>query len=124
MDKGFKILERIMHAANTRHRVIASNIANADTPGYKARDVDFKKILGNEEIKLAKTSSNHINNSLDKGNNVKLIIEENPSWGDKNNVELDVEVAKMTENSLMLESALSIMAMKIRMFKSAISTRR
>jgi len=124
MDKGFKILERIMHAANTRHHVIASNISNADTPGYKARDVDFKKILGKEEIKLKKTDSNHINNSLDKGNNVKLIIEENPSWGDKNNVELDVEVAKMTENSLMLESALSIMAMKIRMFKNAISTRR
>lgn len=124
MDKGFKILERILHAANTRHRVITSNISNADTPGYKAKDVDFKKILGNEEIKLAKTNSNHINNSLDKGNNVKLIMEENPSWGDKNNVELDVEVAKMTENSLMLESALSIMAMKIRMFKSAISTRR
>lgn len=37
MDKGSKILERLIHAANIRQKVIASNIANSDTPGYKEK---------------------------------------------------------------------------------------
>ena len=43
MDKGFQLLEEIIKTSAFRHKVLASNIANVDTPGYKAKDVPFKE---------------------------------------------------------------------------------
>ncbi len=123
MDKGFRILHKLVQAVNMRQKVIASNIANADTPGYKARDIKFRDFLG-KELKLLNTDSKHISNG-DVGNvKGKLIIENNLSWGDRNNVELSVEVAKMTENALVHDAAIKILSTKIKMFKNAISVRR
>jgi flagellar basal-body rod protein FlgB len=120
MDREFRILEKITQAADMRQKVIASNIANADTPGYKATDLVFKNILGNEQVKLLTSDPKHIAGSKLNTVNGKLIVEDNPSWGDGNNVELDVEVAKMTENSLLFNAAVTIMTAKLRMFKNAI----
>ena len=123
MDRGFEILEKITQASSQRQKVIASNIANADTPGYKATDLVFDNILSNAKVKLLTTDPKHIAGSKTNEVNGKLIVEDNPSWGDGNNVELDVEVAKMTENSLTYSAAITIMQAKLRMFKNAISTR-
>ncbi len=120
MDSEFRILERIMQGADQRHKVIASNIANTDTPGYKAKDVDFGGIIDEEQTRLLISNPKHIGNGKVDKFNGKLIVEDNLSWGDSNNVELDVEVARMTENALIHEAAVTIMAVKIRMFKSAI----
>ena len=122
MDREFGILEKIIQAANLRQRVIASNIANTDTPGYKAKDVDFGSIIDEEQLKLLVTNSNHMGNNVDKFEG-RLIVEDTLSWGDSNNVELDIEVAKMTENALIYEAGITIMAAKIRMFKNAIKER-
>ncbi len=123
MDREFRILERITQAADMRQKVIASNIANADTPGYKATDLVFKNILSNEHVKLSTSDPKHIAGSKTNGVNGKLIIEDNPSWGDGNNVELDVEMAKMTENSLIYSAAVTILTAKLRMFNNAIHVR-
>jgi len=122
MDKGFGILQKIIQASNVRHKVIASNIANSDTPGYKARDVKFTNFLNNE-VKLLTTDPKHIGNKNGGKAGAEVITESDPSWGDRNNVELDVEVAKMTENSLRHEAALRILNSKIRMYKNAIRGR-
>lgn len=123
MDAEFRVLERIMQAANIRQRVIASNIANSDTPGYKAKDVKFGDLLG-KEIRLMTSDPKHFRNSGDNDVAGNMTIEQTPSWGDGNNVELNVEVAKMTENSLMHNAAVRILNAKIKLFRSAISTRR
>jgi flagellar basal-body rod protein FlgB len=122
MDKGFGILQKIVQTANTRQKVIASNIANSDTPGYKARDVKFSSVLNNE-VKLSTTDPKHIQNKNGRKGSGVVIAENDLSWGDRNNVELDVEVAKMTENSLRHEAALKILNSKIRMYKNALRTR-
>lgn len=122
MDHEFKILEKIAQAADMRQKVIASNIANADTPGYKATDLVFNDILSNEQVKLSTSDPKHIAGSTN-GVSGKLVIDSNPSWGDGNNVELDVEMAKMTENSLIYNAAITLMEAKIRMFKNAIIVR-
>jgi len=122
MDKGFKVLERMVQAANIRQKVITSNIANADTPGYKAKDVKFDNLLG-KEMKLLTTDGKHLGGSGSGGASGKTTVEENLSWEDRNNVELNVEVAKMTENALMHDAAVTILAAKIKMYKMAISRR-
>lgn len=122
MDEEFRVLERLVQAANIRQRVIASNIANTDTPGYKAKDVRFDNLLG-KEIRLLTSDAKHFSKGSHEvsGN---MIMERNLPWGDGNNVELNIEVAKMTENSLMHDAAVRILNAKIKMFRNAISTRR
>lgn len=123
MDKSFSVLHKILNAAGMRQKVIASNLANVDTPGYKSRDVKFGNLL-NEKIKLLKTDSKHMSNSSDGSVKTEIVLEEGLSWGDRNNVELNKEIAKMTENALIHNTAIKILSSKIKMYKSAISTRR
>lgn len=122
MDRSFSVLHKIIQAANARQKVIASNIANADTPGYKAKDIKFSNFL-KKEVKLAATDPKHISSNNSAGVKGKIVSEHNPSWKDRNNVELNVEVAKMTENSLRHDAAIKILNSKIKMFKNAIKGR-
>ncbi|MBI4848057.1 MAG: flagellar basal body rod protein FlgB [Nitrospirae bacterium] len=123
MDKGFKILEGLVQAANIRQKVISSNIANVDTPGYKAKDVKFNNLLSSEK-KLLTTNPKHVGGGNASTVSSTAKVEDNLSWEDKNNVELNVEVAKMTENSLLHDTAVTILSSKIRMYKNAISVRK
>lgn len=122
MDKGFEVLHRIVQATNRRHKVLASNVANADTPGYKAKDVTFGSML-KREMKLLTTDPKHMGGSAQEGVRGKVQEQQNPSWADRNNVELNVEVAKMTENALTHDAALKILGSKIKMYKNAIRGR-
>lgn len=122
MDKDFQILEKIVQAANTRHKILSSNIANSDTPGYKAKDIKFRNLLNNK-IKLLTTNAKHMSGESSGRVVRNFIVEKNLSWGDRNNVELNVEVAKMTENSLLHDAAVKILNTKMKMYKNAISGR-
>lgn len=119
MGDDIKILERIIHFTTKRHGVLASNIANVDTPGYKTRDLDFNYILDAEKHELKATDKKHIKNSS-SSNLEELKIEALPSWGDSNNVELDMEVAKVTENFMMFMGGTTMLSMKFRMLKEAL----
>lgn len=119
MSDIFNTLERQIHAANVRHGVIASNIANVDTPGFKARDVKFDEALETATIVLRKTDPSHMGHGEDAAGE-KVTADTRPSWGDGNNVELDVEVAKMTENAVFFQTAVTLLSTNIRMFKTAL----
>lgn len=111
-EHGFQ--ELALRVRAYRQELIASNIANADTPGYKAVDIDFMEALRiaqsasrTPSIALTTTSSGHI---LGKGFAsppfpLKYHIPNQPSV-DGNTVELDVERAKFAENGMMYEFAL------------------
>jgi len=122
MDSTFKVLEKIIRAANIRQRVIASNIANADTPGYKARDVKFSDFL-KDQMNMMVTNPKHIKGYNNTVPEAEIVITPTASWGDKNNVELSVEIAKMTENQLLHDAAIKILNTKIKMFRNAISSK-
>jgi len=120
MSDGFSILERVVHQAGVRNGVLASNIANVDTPNYKARDVSFGEVLGTE-MGLATTDPKHLSGSS-SGTAGELHTEETQPWADGNNVELDQEVAKMTENAMFFQAGVTLLSKKIQMFKSALRT--
>lgn len=124
MSDGINVneaLERIIRQSVKRHEVIASNIANVDTPNYKARDISFSQVLGNE-IGLATTDSKHIPASA--GGNAAGEIREvdSAAWADKNNVEMDQEMAKMTENALRQQAGVTLLTTRKLMFKAALRT--
>lgn len=119
MGNGIQILERLLQATKIRHGVIVSNIANADTPDYKAKDVRFDQLLHGEIMQLQKTSPRHIA-AYETGPSGSVTAESTNHWEDRNNVELDMEVAKMTENSLLYQAAIHLLSTNIRMFKNAL----
>jgi flagellar basal-body rod protein FlgB len=122
MDKEMSILQGIIRSANVRQKVIASNIANSDTPGYKARDVEFGNIF-QKRMKLTTTNPGHVKGNSGNKISTKITVNNDPSWGDSNNVQMNIEVAKMTENSLTHDAAIRLLNAKIKMFKIAIKTK-
>lgn len=122
MDKDIKTLERIINFATKRHGVLSSNIANVDTPGYKTRDLDFDYLVQNKGKGLVVTNKRHINPN-EEGNMKDIKLNVLPSWGDSNNVELDMEIAKMTENAMMFMGSATMLSIKFRMYKEALMRR-
>ncbi len=120
MSDIFKTLEGHLRASTMRHGVIASNIANVDTPGYQARDVKFNEKLQEATIGLRATSPGHMTPAGQVPGAGNVSTDQRPSWGDKNNVELDMEVAKMTENAVFFQAATTLLSKNIQMYKQAL----
>ena len=123
MDNSFSLLENLINFTNKRHKVLASNIANIDTPDLRAKDWRFRKIFSEEVLRLTHTHERHITSESDKSKKNKAILENDLIWGDRNNVELDIEMAKITENALLSEAGIKLLSTKIRMFKDAVKRR-
>jgi flagellar basal-body rod protein FlgB len=122
MDKAIRTLERIINFTTKRHGVLSSNIANVDTPGYKTKDLDFNYLVEKNTHELKVTNNRHISSSEnDRIDDIK--INTVPSWGDSNNVELDMEIAKMTENAMMFMGSATMLSIKFRMYKEALTRR-
>jgi flagellar basal-body rod protein FlgB len=117
---GIKRLETLIHQSEIRHRVLASNIANVDTPNYQSRDVTFGQVLGNE-MNMATTNKGHIAAPAASVDPSSSSVD-SQQWADKNNVEMDVEVAKMTENAMFFEAGVTLLTKRIQMFKNALKT--
>lgn len=107
-DNTIKILEKMLDVAAFRQKVLASNIANADTPGYKAKDISFQKELDRA-----------IEGSKGHDHEVYETVTTMPNR-DGNTVNLDVEMAKVAENTLIYNAATQLMTMKVRMLKDVI----
>jgi len=88
----------------TRQRVVASNIANADTPGYRTRDVDFQFELKNAI-----------------GGGARVVEADGlAAKNDGNNVSLDREARLLAENALRFQIASQLMRSQVRAVRSAI----
>lgn len=89
-----------MKLAQTNHRIIANNIANADTPGYNPASMDFQKTLrgvikGQGQIALRRTRPEHLEASRFRIHHAGLV---QGSKNDYNKVDIEEETAKLAEN--------------------------
>ena len=110
-----------------RQQVIASNIANADTPGYVARDFDFAKALQAASGSTARsavsvTSAQHMRLGAGGGGNPEMAytVQTQPSQ-DGNSVDLDRERANFVDNSIRYESTLRFINGHVKTMLSAIT---
>lgn len=120
MDKGIQLLEEIIKTSAFRHKVLASNIANVDTPGYKAKDVPFSQEINAQVIRMTKTSPEHLQGSKNPKEVKGMVPVERTSGEDGNNVALDMELANMTENALLYEAGVKLLSKKLMIYKNAI----
>lgn len=113
-----------------RQRVLANNVANADTPNYKARDFDFSQALAaatgradlDGGLAMTTTSSGHLAaaSARNSAAALKYRVPDQPSL-DGNTVSMDVERASFADNTVRYETALSLMNIQLRNLKIALA---
>ena len=111
-----------LNIRNKRNDIIASNIANAATPNYKARDInfldEFKKVTNTGEIKT--THSNHIPTKNYNISGKAFYRDPVIASLDGNTVELSVEQLEFSENSVRYQTSLEFLNKRIAGLMSAI----
>jgi len=110
LDRVASNLEHYMNLLSTRQKLVASNIANADTPGYKTKDIDFQF----EYMSLAKGAS-----PAQASANV-IEAQGLDTKNDGNNVDMDRESRMLAENALRFSLASSLARGQIRTIRNAI----
>lgn len=122
--KALQLHEQALRFRAMRNEVLSSNIANADTPGYKARDFSFSDALSsarNHSLGLKQTSDLHQqtwSTSL-ADNRLMYRVPTQPTL-DGNTVETDVEQAAFAENALQYRASLAFLDGQIRSIRYAL----
>ncbi len=126
-EKAFSIHDDAMVMRARRSSLLASNIANADTPNYKARDIDFQSVLRSmqspqtgDKLVLASTNQRHLsatNSRMDAD-----IQYRNPLHAslDGNTVDSHVEQARFTENALQYQTSFTFLNGRINSIMGAL----
>ncbi len=114
-DDQLSIQRATLGVLSYRQELLASNIANADTPHFKARDIDFRDALAgavagrrDASLGLSVTARGHLGGGMESklAASARYRTEFQPSI-DGNTVNMDIERAAFAENALRLEAALS-----------------
>jgi len=125
-DHSFQVLEKAVGISQQRHGLIANNISNLDTPGFKAQEIDFKSALKNAidvetgGITLSRTHEDHLGLGSTGGEAIADSFEEEGNFDGLNWVNMDNEMKKLTENKLVYRTAVEAMLRKINIIKTVI----
>ena len=116
-DKIFGVHSQALRVRARRAEVLAANMANADTPGYKARDIDFKQVLQRQTgptVRLAATRPGHIQPAADTvpAAQLKYRVPQQAAM-DGNTVELEAEQAQFSTNAMQYQATLRFLDGKI-----------
>lgn len=129
IGENFQFNQTALALRQQRQEVLAANIANADTPHYKARDFDFNKALkeamgvGNSmrlpAPELTLTSARHIPGKGHAATTAELLYRQpfQPSL-DGNTVDMDVERVQFADNTARYQADLSIISARLRSLRS------
>lgn len=121
IDKAFSGFEKSLGVRSQRMEVLARNIANADTPHFKAQDIDFKQVLKDTQgSELQTTHGLHI--ALDDeqaSGGLKYRVPFNVAF-DGNTVELPIEQAKFGQYAADYQTTLSILESRISGIRKAL----
>ncbi len=117
-DRMLPVLENLLTWTSKRQQALASNIANMDTPGYRAGDYSFDQELAS--IQLAATSGSHIKPAND-ASNIRMYEVGTPVKPNGNNVDLDRELTEITKNGYQYVTLVQYLSQKLRTVRSAIS---
>ena len=127
-DKALGIHEKALGFRAQRAEVLANNIANADTPNYKARDMDFSSVLAAESdkqqkgrIALDRTNNRHIEveGLAMMDDTLKYRTPMQPSI-DQNTVDAQIEQSNYTENAVGFQASFTLLNSKFKGLVSAL----
>ncbi len=131
-ESALGIHQKALEVRVQRAEVLANNLANADTPGFKARDIDFKAVLGGvqagqqgEQLAMATTNGKHLphgGNSGVSGSGPDELLYRVPSQPsvDGNTVDTQEEVAEFTKNTMQYQASFQFLNGKFKSLNNAI----
>lgn len=130
INAQFDLHSRVLGLANQRLELLADNVANADTPNYKARDIDFRAAMANAaqpgalggDLPMAATRSGHIQAGGAGPNTTNPLyrVPDQPSL-DGNTVDSQKENAAIAETSVRYQATLTFLSSRIRGLRDAIT---
>ena len=132
ISKTFPLLEKSLYYRQIRADLISSNIANADTPFYRPRDIRFEEALKSEEekiynekykkLELAKTSPMHLEpkDIYDKFKPIVFIRDGHLARNDGNSVDIDVETTEMAKNTIAYNAVVAAVKKEIQIFNAVL----
>lgn len=129
LDKTAQALQASANFRNLRNRVTSSNIANAETPGYTAKVVDFEEAL-NRAIdhegmgKIHTESDDHFLMGQGAISRAHADVYDNPDinvTNDKNTVDMEKEMASLAENTILYKAAVQLINKKLGALKYAVT---
>ncbi len=129
LDAALRFNREALSLRANRQEILAANIANADTPNYKARDIDFSGELrraiaqghGGNFLVLATTSARHVHGGSTVASDADLLYRiPAQSSIDGNTVEMDTERVAFADNAVRYEAALTVTSSKIKSLLAAL----
>ncbi len=118
-ERAFGVHAAALEIRSERARVLAENLANSDTPNFKARDIDFSEALlqakSNRMSGLRKTNDLHMDSKI--GQEIPGISYRVPfqaDTGDGNTVDAQIEQAKFAENAMQYQTTLRFLDGKVK----------
>lgn len=130
LDNALNFHQTSLSLRTARQEMLSSNIANADTPNFKAKDIDFTNVLRDVLSTSAKTqgltttSAMHINPGSGSVASTQAMyrVPQQPS-ADGNTVDMDTERTRFAENSLKYDASITFISGQIRGLLSALQER-
>lgn len=129
LDAALNFHETALRVRGQRQELLAANIANADTPGYKARDINFAETFKhalsggpNGGLPAATTSAAHIQTSASSSGQPGGVMFRSIIQGsvDGNTVDMDVERTQFADNALRYEASVTMISGQIKKMLAAV----
>jgi flagellar basal-body rod protein FlgB len=126
-DSLYKGLESVLDLRSQQHGLSATNLANADTPGFKAKVMHFEELLGSavdraSRLQPAQTHALHMPGHIGNTDNPAVDELEAPPWRvDGNSVFPEREMTRLTENSLLFGAVARGLNIRMKILRFAAS---
>lgn len=126
LDKALGIHQHALEGRVKRAEVLANNLANADTPGYKARDIDFQAMMekaqaGMSGFSMSRTHESHMDTSSMSGDSELLYRVPHQPSVDGNTVDAQQEQSRFMRNAMDYQASFQFLNGKVTGIKKAIS---
>lgn len=125
-DNTFSAIQRSMDLEFKRHVLLTGNVANAETPNYKARELDFagelQDAMGTKDHVMTTTNSMHMD--LSGADQAHITLDNSGAIkSDGNNVDLDVEMGKISSNARGYQNSTTLLSLKLSLLRAATQVR-
>src|ERR1051326_5326920 len=112
-------LQAAMSGLAARQRTIANNVANVDTPGFKAAEVRFENVL-NQAVSLAKPGTSVNQTALNAAARSTSLVDSTSSRADGNNVDIDQQMEMLSEANLNYSALTQVMSTRLGILRGVI----
>ena len=128
-DPSLHLLDKVLDLRASKQKVISSNIANAETPGYSAAKFEFetqlREAIGKGEgLQMQKSHPSHISlsaNNLQQVNGNIIRTPDKTGIGDENSVDVNHEMIDLSKNQILYETTAKLLRKKLSVLKYAVS---